>query len=577
MSEDEFVPRAIPRVRVVLYGPSNSGKSRFLNALLQKSTSEEKPTKEPVVVEATRAYKRRTAIGTFETVTNYKLTVVDTPGSKELRKQRMDAVKKSVIWILFYDSTSPESANDLYSMVKDELEKEQALKSAIAIIVLGSKGDLGPNPEALKIGEDVAKYLSKVISYYGYEVPHFVISCLDQEDVNLAFACAERLNFELKLPEEIVIQLKSKSEHYLKRAFKTAITMEAAETKKPVVPVAIEKPEALDLAEQTEGIPLPPLPEVPEEAERVFHESAENSEIRELIGGVTEVPEIKTPEPIPKVEEITVSEEQIPVIGEPEAIPQIILSPDESSWKMVGAIQTSIKHDSIVYIVNVTGDKLLVARGEKGKNLSADEEVMIRKLLSLIAAIDDDVGTLKAVLIVYEGLCTIIRGEKILILKMPRTLAKEALLALTKIKNHKNVAQLNSKVPPKPNPIIEWTQQERLNRLMCDLRSKIEGCEPIVIIFGDKKMEVAYAGSSKKIEEQKEFVLRLLIVDEIVSGAFPNYQLVMMAGSKNIVMLRGSKGILALTFRGTPPTELLEFLLARFDRFKCQASSAQTV
>ncbi|MCR8471866.1 MAG: GTPase domain-containing protein, partial [Candidatus Korarchaeota archaeon] len=157
MSEDEFIPRAIPRVRVALYGPSGSGKSKFLNTLIRRNVPEEKTTTEPEIIEITRAYKRRTVMGTLETVTNYKLVLIDVPGREELEKQRTEAVKKAVIWLFFYDSTNPASANELYNMIKSELEKKEILKSAIAMAVVGTKGDINPNPEAVKIGDDIAK------------------------------------------------------------------------------------------------------------------------------------------------------------------------------------------------------------------------------------------------------------------------------------------------------------------------------------------------------------------------------------------------------------------------------------
>ncbi|MEM2222255.1 MAG: GTPase domain-containing protein [Candidatus Korarchaeota archaeon] len=564
MSEDEFIPRAIPRVRVALYGPSGSGKSKFLNTLIRRNVPEEKTTTEPEIIEITRAYKRRTVMGTLETVTNYKLVLIDVPGREELEKQRTEAVKKAVIWLFFYDSTNPASANELYNMIKSELEKKEILKSAIAMAVVGTKGDINPNPEAVKIGDDIAKYLSKVVSYYGYEIPHFIISCLSSEDVDLTFFCVERLNFELKLPDDIVGQLKKRSEQYIIKTSELAVAVsEPIKVEKAEVLVGTKELEAPEIVEKIEEISLPPLPEIPKEAEKVFGKPEEEGKIFEAAKEIVEttgIPETEVPEKIPSIEELSITEEIISV-AETKS-PQILASPEDSSWVMASNIQASIGYDSKVYIVDAKPDKLLVARNIRGDKLDIDEEEMIKKLLGVISVVDEDVGILKAMLVLSKEMCVTIRGEKILIIKINSALAREIYSALTKLGRSEKWARIELGMPSKPSLSIEQTKNQSLRKLVDNIQQKLKSDECFVLIVEGEKAEFAYAGVVRDPEKQREFLLKLYSVNRTVSEVFPDYKLLVVVGSRSIVVFRGSKGILVLISKEAPSSELMDFISA---------------
>ena len=254
MMSDEFIPRAIPRVKVALFGPSNVGKTLFRNMLLRRDPSPPKPSEKSEEEEILREYKRPTEFGMTMSIEKYKLTLVDVPGKPEFREERMKALSKIVGWIFMYDSTDPSSADMLLKMIKEELEPEKKLKSAIAMMVVGTKKDIGPNAEAIKKGEEIAKHLSKhTMMFYGYNVPHILISCKNQNEVSLTFLCLESINFDLKPPESILKKLKE------------GVTIPPAQVPISKTEKEIEIPPKIEVA-KTEIAKEPPIetPEIPQ-------------------------------------------------------------------------------------------------------------------------------------------------------------------------------------------------------------------------------------------------------------------------------------------------------------------------
>lgn len=206
----EFIPRSIPRVKIALYGPSGAGKTLFFNIFLKGDSSDPEPTKEAQVSEILREYRRITSVGITESVEKYKLTLVDVPGADELRESRLKFLQKVVGWLFMYDATDPRSPELLLKMLKEELITERKLKSAIGIMVIGTKSDLGINDMAVRKGEEIVEFLSKntMASVYGYKIPHIQISVKDREQVRLTYLCLESIVFDLKPSDIILSKLK---------------------------------------------------------------------------------------------------------------------------------------------------------------------------------------------------------------------------------------------------------------------------------------------------------------------------------------------------------------------------------
>ena len=590
---DEFIPREIPRVRVALFGPSNTGKTTFCNMLTQHEISKIEPTESARIIEILRDYKRRTVMGTYETVTKYKLTLVDVPGREEFKEQRTKSLTKIVAWIFFYDATDPTSAENLQRMIREELEKERMLKSAIAMIVVGTKSDLGPDPGAVKIGEEIAKHLSKkTSSLYGYEVPHFLISCLDSEDVNLAFLCIERINFELKLPEDLISKLKRKMEKYL----------EKPPIEKPVPPkiieqkieeqqiTAIETPPEAPTEETKEGeIPIPPLPKLPEGAEKQLEKLRMEIPPEEQIPEPpVEIPLEETPQvlkeaeikaeasKIEKMEAPPHTEEHVEIeitpreslIGKgvppPEAPHRLIeLCETDFDWALANSLYSRIGPFSKIYVVDVKPDKLLVAYDNRKRELGKDEEKLLLGLLDAVSVSETITERPKAMLIISEKLYAIILGKKLLIIQTSNDIIREICSILASLRSSEQETSLA--VPGKHVTLdisLEMTKQKALIGLARNLQQKIRGVSScFILISTNRKIEVAYSDQKNLSKKQIELLEKILTLSKTINEAIGKHRVIIIYGLyASIMILNGDKGLLILTFTERIPSSLINVI-----------------
>jgi len=591
---DEFIPREIPRVRVALFGPSNTGKTTFCNMLTQHEISKIEPTESARIIEILRDYKRRTVMGTYETVTKYKLTLVDVPGREEFKEQRTKSLTKIVAWIFFYDATDPTSAENLQRMIREELEKERMLKSAIAMIVVGTKSDLGPDPRAVKIGEEIAKHLSKkTSSLYGYEVPHFLISCLDSEDVNLAFLCIERINFELKLPEDLISKLKRKMEKYL----------EKPPIEKPVPPkiieqkieeeqqiTAIETPPEAPTEEIKEGeIPIPPLPKLPEGAEKQLEKLRMEIPPEEPIPEPpVEIPLEETPQVLkeaeikaeaPKIEKVEApphTEEHVEIeitpkesligkeIPPPEAPHRLIeLCETDFDWALANSLYSRIGPYSKIYVVDVKPDKLVVAYDNRERELGKDEEKLLLGLLDAVSISETITERPKAMLIISEKLHAIIRGRKLLIIQASNSIIREVCSILASLRSSGQETSLAVSSRYAALDIsLEITKQKTLIGLARNLQQKIRGVSScFILISTNRKIEVAYSDQKNLSKKQIGLLEKILTLSKTIDEAIGKHRVVIIYGLyESIMILNGDKGLLILAFTEQSPSSLISVI-----------------
>lgn len=201
-----FVFRSL---KIALYGPRASGKTTFLRTLIGKTYSSTNANG----IEIVRTYRLKIPITGTRNVVVYRLIIFDLPGAPKFRNLRLSTLKGVSGYIFFYDSTSLNSPQMLFRMIKSELEANKKLKSALAMIVLATEKDLGADRKALRYGNDTAAYLSnKTLRYYGYAVPHLLISNLNQKDVSLVVRALETIFFDIRNDIEVLRKLGVKIE-----------------------------------------------------------------------------------------------------------------------------------------------------------------------------------------------------------------------------------------------------------------------------------------------------------------------------------------------------------------------------
>ena len=198
----------LPRIRVALYGPSATGKSLFFNAFLRGEVRDISLSDKPVEQQIKRTYRMRTRVMGDIGKVDYILRLIDVPGKPEHKDARLRSLRKICGYIFFYDSTNPESVEALREMISEELKAYKKLKSMLAAIVAGTKKDLGPNRDAIWEASNLVDDLSETtMTYYGYRVPHLLISCKNLEEVNMVFQCLESIIFEMRPNPDIILRI----------------------------------------------------------------------------------------------------------------------------------------------------------------------------------------------------------------------------------------------------------------------------------------------------------------------------------------------------------------------------------
>ncbi len=198
----------MPSIKIVLFGPTGSGKTTFMHVLLNgQAPSEEIPQTTSVQVnEVVRQYQKRIA-NRFVPTETYRLIIADTPGIPEAKGERRKGLQKSVGIIFFYDATSPQSPRELLNMIQEEIIKLELYYNLMGILVVGTKKDLGVNSEAISSGEEVTKALNSLVeNLWGYKVPHLVISAKSPEEVGWAIYILESIIMD-KPPLDIIQKL----------------------------------------------------------------------------------------------------------------------------------------------------------------------------------------------------------------------------------------------------------------------------------------------------------------------------------------------------------------------------------
>ncbi|NIQ06448.1 MAG: GTPase domain-containing protein, partial [Candidatus Korarchaeota archaeon] len=192
------------RVRVALYGPTETGKSTYKAVLLGKNPNTVKtPTETIETVERVRKF-REMRRGELRPLEQYKLLLTDLSGLEDFRDERLKAIAAGVVGCLFfYDATDPSSAEQLVQMVEEELLKTEYIERFLGIAILGNKISEDLSPEAVRKVEKLKDHLDSIITpVWGYETPHLLISSVKKNDVVLSFWVLESILSSKEVPEQ---------------------------------------------------------------------------------------------------------------------------------------------------------------------------------------------------------------------------------------------------------------------------------------------------------------------------------------------------------------------------------------
>ena len=558
MSE-EFIPRTIPRVKVALYGPTNVGKTLFRNVLLRKDTSPPKPTEMTKEEEVMREYKKPTEFGTTMSIEKYKLTLVDVPGRPEFKQIRIETLNKIVGWLFMYDATDPSSAEKLMEMIKTELEPARKLKSAIAMMVVGTKKDLGTNDEAVKKGAEIAEYLSKhTTMLYGYSVPHVVISCTDTGNVTLTFLCIEAINFDLRPPKEIISRIMEGE---------APLTVPSVEIEVPKEVKVPEKPAPVEpLIEEVE-VEKMEVPEAPEPKEPVLEEPLGGLE---EVGGKEEVlPEVPSPVEVmrevapekPKIEEVA------PKPTKPKVVPRevkakpirIELGTDEKAWNLARKIKEKIPMLSGCYLISWGKDAVHVALDSE-KKLTEKNKEFVRAILSLYNAIRGRFDVNVILLGGEEKGYGITIGDKIIVMEFDPKDISDMMMIFSAFGYKKPTMPIGEAISPKPVRFVLnktdkfWDAARSIKNTSADIIS----C--YIVIPENGGYAVAHDSDEYLAKEQEEFLSTILNIMNY-ADKITKTKLLMLVGKQSIIVAK-KKGYIVIKTKGRPPTHMLRMISA---------------
>lgn len=577
MSSD-FVPRAIPRVKIAIFGPSNVGKTLFRNVLLKKDTTDPKPTEKSQTVEVLREYKRPTEFGIGLSVERYKLTLIDVPGKPDMKDERMSALSKVVGWIFMYDSTDPNSPDMLLKMIKEELEFAKKFKSAIAIVVVGAKKDLGPNSDAVKKGEEVAKHLSKhTVRFYGYNVPHVLISCKNPNEVSLTFLCLESINFDLKPPESILEKIKKGI-----APPRVAVSVTKKEVEVPPK-VEIVKPEISKTPEAVTEKPvleteIPKVPEPPPSREepiaeplaglesigKSIEEIPEIPSPTEVLKEISQKPPVKVEQPLARPEEKIPEKREIvaPVVPKPKKVPvekhvsiRFEIEKDERVLGIVNRIKSFSSVSQLFVLRYVDNIYKVVHHGE---SLSNTQKQFLEKILSCCKIIEEVCPFHALLFIGSEKSLGIIRGRDIILVEWDNIPPRDILVLMSTI-SPRNLMKITSPRPSLRDLNITLSQHERhwiYMRRLKRLSEKIINC--YLAIPENGSYTISHDGDEYISNEQKEVVKKILSAIENIDAVF-NHKIGIIYGQETIIWIK-KKGTIIIKSETPPPIELFNII-----------------
>ncbi len=356
----EEVSPKVPSVKIVLFGPKNTGKTTFKKILLEGGvpSSDYQPTTRTEIKDVMRQFYKKMANRYVPTET-YKLLMADTPGAPEHREERYKGIQKSVGIILFYDSTNPQSAKELSKMVSEEILKPELYYNLMGIVLVATKKDLGANIEAVKLVQsELSEFSSVIKNLWGYDIPHLVISCMDPNEVGWAFYILEALIMD-KPPHDIIRTLSVEN-----------LGVPSTQTEMPQIQ---PQPEELTTAK---------TPETPVQVSKPVEEKKPTltPTTEPKIGDVAPEATVRGEQVELKKEELLFEEEKPKV----EVGPTIKLHPSEKIWLTLEKLVNS-KADEIVEAIffRKTADVLYVAFYPGEKRLDERKRKVILESLKI--------------------------------------------------------------------------------------------------------------------------------------------------------------------------------------------------
>lgn len=302
---------SLSTMKIVLYGPSNSGKTVFRLTLLGKSVDEVSPTEKTEEVETLRTVYKVKNGKKFPHET-YRLKLADVPGKENASDERLSGLQKAIGILLFYDSTDPSSPEELKKMVENEIIAMGYLYNLLGIVIVGTKKDLGPNKEAVdKAQEFVNELSSQIKELWGYDVPHVLINAKNQEEANLTLSLLEHLMMSYTVPQEILEKI----------GVHTALKEVKIPSEKTVVSPIASKPS------------VSPIPKAEKETIKQLPEPKKQPEVK--------MPEVPSPETVISEKEISKTTKldvqlakEKPEIPPPEAGLEEAIKPEVTAQKL---------------------------------------------------------------------------------------------------------------------------------------------------------------------------------------------------------------------------------------------------
>ncbi|MHA1617055.1 MAG: GTPase domain-containing protein [Candidatus Njordarchaeales archaeon] len=239
----------LPVIRVGLYGPAKSGKTTFRKVFFgQEDSREYIPSEKVEVFETVRTFFQ-VKEGRKIPVETYKLALIDTPGREEFTNERLVGLSKCVGIILFYDANDPVSPQLLGKMVEEEVIGGGLIQNIVALVVVGTRKDLGINKEAVIVGQEVADRLTREIrNLWNYEVPHLLINAYNADEVTRVIEITESLLMTFRPPQKLIESLSASN------ILQAAIAPEAAPFVQPLIEIPVIGEEEREKEQKTETV-----------------------------------------------------------------------------------------------------------------------------------------------------------------------------------------------------------------------------------------------------------------------------------------------------------------------------------
>ena len=233
--------------------------------------------------------------------------------------------------------------------------------------------------EAIKKGCYLVDYLSRItVPYFGYRVPHLLISCKNRDEVNMAFNCLESIMFETRPNKDIIEK----------------------------IGIVHKKVTDFIILEPLEG-----LEEISRSIETMAKKAASKTPVA---GHVTTSITLKKISSV-SVEKTTYMTRMKGIEAEKE-LAEFKLFQNPKMWNLAKAVEVLLPGIQECIIINKKNDAYYVAHSGK-QDISPQQKEALMKIIELLR-ISDSIGSFDTITLSGNGeSITIYKGAAIVVLK----------------------------------------------------------------------------------------------------------------------------------------------------------------